>query len=170
MAAKTSDKPRKDLSSRQHAFLKAYARGKTLKQAAIEAGYSKKNADQSGYQALKAIKGRAAALMDEIGLTDRAFIENYLVPLLEAKETKFFKDGDKRISVAALGIRHAALDTAFKLRGSNSTRYSLFAFQTLSSAALMLSLSATVSPNLRRSLQRACPVRMSCASPLSRAL
>jgi hypothetical protein len=122
MATEKSDKPRKDLSSRQHALLKAYAKGKTLKQAAIEAGYSKKNADQSGYQALKAIKGRAADLMDEIGLTDRALIENYLVPLLEAKETKFFKDGDKRISVAALGIRHAALDTAFKLRGSYAPR------------------------------------------------
>ena len=61
-------------------------------------------------------------ILDEIGLTDRALIENYLVPLLEAKETKFFKDGDKRISVAALGIRHAALDTAFKLRGSYASR------------------------------------------------
>ena len=60
--------------------------------------------------------------MDEIGPTDRALIENYLVPLLEAKETKFFKDGDKRINVAALGIRHAALDTAFKLRGSYAPR------------------------------------------------
>jgi hypothetical protein len=56
--------------------------------------------------------------MDEIGLTDRALIENYLVPLLNAKETKFFKDGEKRINVPALGIRHTALDTAFKLRGS----------------------------------------------------
>ena len=50
---------------------------------------------------------------------------------------------------------------------ASSTRYSLFAFQTLSSAALMPSLSATVSPNLRRSRQRACPTRISCASPLS---
>ena len=122
MAVEKSGKPKKDLSSRQHAFLKAYAKGKTLKQAAIEAGYSKTNADQSGYQALKAIKGRAADLMDEIGLTDRVLIENYLVPLLEAKETKFFKDGDKPISVAALAIRHAALDTAFKLRGSYAPR------------------------------------------------
>jgi hypothetical protein len=30
------------------------------KKSAIEAGYSKKNADPSGYQALKTIKGRAA--------------------------------------------------------------------------------------------------------------
>ena len=122
MAAKTLDKPKKDLSSRQHAFLKAYAKGKTLKQAAIEAGYSKKNADQSGYQALKAIKGRAADLMDEMGFTDRALIENYLVPLLDAEETKFFNEGKKRINVAALGIRNAALDTAFKLRGSYAPR------------------------------------------------
>ena len=57
MAAEKSEKPRKDLSSRQHAFLKAYVKGKALKQSAIEARYSKKNADQSGYQALKAIKG-----------------------------------------------------------------------------------------------------------------
>jgi terminase small subunit-like protein len=122
MATKKSDKPPKNLSSRQHAFLKAYAKGKTLKQAAIEAGYSKKNADQSGYQALKAIKGRAADLMDEIGLTDQFLIENYLVPLLEAKETKFFNEGKRRINAAALGIRHTALDTAFKLRGSYAPR------------------------------------------------
>jgi hypothetical protein len=122
MATTKSNRPKKDLSSRQHAFLKAYAKGKTLKQAAIEAGYSKKNADQSGYQALKAIKVRAADLMDEMGLTDQVLIENYLVPLLDAKETKFFNEGKQRINVAALGIRHAALDTAFKLRGSYAPR------------------------------------------------
>ena len=122
MATNKLDKPTKDLSSRQHSFLKAYAKGKTLKQAAIEAGYSKKNADQSGYQALKAIKVRAADLMDEMGLTDRVLIEKYLVPLLDAEETKFFNEGKKRINVAALGIRHTALDTAFKLRGSYAPR------------------------------------------------
>ena len=41
-----------------------------------------------------------------------------LVPLLNAKETKFFKDGDKRVDVAALAIRVTALENAFKLRGS----------------------------------------------------
>ena len=124
MATKKSGKPKKDLSSRQHAFLKAYAKGKTLKQAAIEAGYSKKNADQSGHQALKAIKVRAADLMDEMGLTDRALIENYLVPLLSAEETKFFVIKNKIVTrdVKALGLRHTALDTAFKLRGSYAPR------------------------------------------------
>ncbi len=53
---------------------------------------------------------------------------------------------------------------------ASSARYSLFAFQSLSSAALMPSLSDAVSPKFRRSRQRACPTRMSCASPLSRSL
>jgi hypothetical protein len=35
MAAKESSKTKKNLSSRQHAFLKAYAKSQTLKQAAI---------------------------------------------------------------------------------------------------------------------------------------
>jgi hypothetical protein len=60
--------------------------------------------------------------MDQMGLTDNVLIEKYLVPLLEAEETKFFKEGSKRINVAALGIRHTALDTAFKLRGSYAPR------------------------------------------------
>jgi hypothetical protein len=50
---------------------------------------------------------RAADLMDEIGLTDRALIENYLVPLLDAKETKFFVIKNKLVTrnVEALGLR-----------------------------------------------------------------
>ena len=53
-----------------------------------------------------------------MGLMDHFLIEKYLVPLLDAEETKFLNKGKKRINVAALGIRHTALDTAFKLRGS----------------------------------------------------
>jgi tetratricopeptide (TPR) repeat protein len=40
---------------------------------AIETGYSKKNADQSGYQALKAIKGRAADLIQHCALWIQAY-------------------------------------------------------------------------------------------------
>jgi len=52
-------------------------------------------------------------------------IENYLKPLLEAEETVFFqKDGKvgQRVNVAALGIRHSALRTAFELHGSYAPR------------------------------------------------
>jgi hypothetical protein len=60
--------------------------------------------------------------MNELGLTDRMLIQKYLVPLLEAKETKFFKEGKRRINVPSLGVRHTALDRAFKLRGSYAPR------------------------------------------------
>ena len=49
-------------------------------------------------------------------------IEKYLKPLLEAEETKFFKDGKVRINVEALAIRHASLRTAFELHGSYAPR------------------------------------------------
>ena len=52
-------------------------------------------------------------------------IEKYLKPLLEAEETIFFqKDGKVRqqVNVAALGIRHSALRTAFELHGSYAPR------------------------------------------------
>jgi hypothetical protein len=49
-------------------------------------------------------------------------IDKYLRPLLDAEETKFFNDGKKRVNVEALGIRHAALRTAFELHGSYAPR------------------------------------------------
>jgi hypothetical protein len=127
MAAKKSksgEPQKKRINSRQRAFLKAYAKGKTLKEAALQAGYSPKNAAQSGFQALKGVQSRIPELMDEVGLSDRVLIEKYLKPLLEAEETKFFAIRNRLVSrnVIAHGIRHTALDTAFKLRGSYAPR------------------------------------------------
>ena len=90
------------------------------KQAAIEAGYSPKNASQSAYQALSRIQGSVAEIMDECGLTDRALIENYLLPLLQADRTRYFhhkgRVKDKRTE-AALEIRRDALDIALRIKG-----------------------------------------------------
>ena len=63
-----------------------------------------------------------ADLMDEIGLMRSLRI--IFSSLLEAKETKFVPDRGrlKEKTVQALGIRHTALDTAFKLRGSWAPR------------------------------------------------
>jgi hypothetical protein len=120
MATKKSGE--KKLTPRQHAFVKNLARGASQKDAFIAAGYKAKHPDQGAHQALKQIQGKVPQIMDQMGLTDHFLIEKYLVPLLEAEETKFFKEGSKRINVAALGIRHNALDTAFKLRGSYAPR------------------------------------------------
>ncbi len=81
-----------------------------------------KRPDQSGYQALAQLRGRVPELLERHGVGEEVLIEKYLVPLLEAHETKFFKDGSKRINVEALGIRHAALRTAFELHGSYAPR------------------------------------------------
>jgi hypothetical protein len=113
---------RKKLTPRQHAFVKNLAKGASQKDAFIAAGYKAKHPDQGAHQALKQIQVKVPQIMDEMGLTDHLLIEKYLVPLLDAEETKFFNEGKKRINVPALGIRHTALDTAFKLRGSYPQR------------------------------------------------
>jgi hypothetical protein len=95
--------------------VKAYAKGQTLGDAAIEAGYSAKNPHQSGYQALKQIKGRVPELMDELGLTDRALIRKYLVPLLKAKETKFLQPCYGFASITSKKEQYLALATNFKI-------------------------------------------------------
>jgi hypothetical protein len=77
-----------------------------------------------GCQALKQIKGRIPEVMNELGLTDRMLIQKYLVPLLEAKETKFFKEGKRRINVPALGFV-----TLRSTRHSNSAAATLHAIQ-----------------------------------------
>jgi hypothetical protein len=120
MAAEKSSK--KKLTPRQYAFVKNLARGASQKDAFIAAGYKAKHPDQGAHQALKQIQGKVPQIMDQMGLTDHLLIEKYLVPLLDAEETKFFNEGKRRINVAALGIRHTALDTAFKLRGSYAPR------------------------------------------------
>jgi hypothetical protein len=100
-------------NSRQQKFVRELASGKTLTQAAKNAGYSDKNPAQSGYQALAQLRGRVPELLERHDLGEEVLIQKNLLALLEAEETKFFKDGAKRINVEALTIRHAALRTAF---------------------------------------------------------
>jgi hypothetical protein len=120
MAGEKSGK--KKLTPWQHAFVKNLAKRASQKDAFITAGYKAKRPDQGAHQTLKQIQGKVPQIMGEMGPTDHVLIEKYLVPLLDAEEIKFFNEGKKRINLAALGIRHTALDTAFKLRGSYAPR------------------------------------------------
>jgi hypothetical protein len=118
---KSGGKHKKALTPRQQKLLKYLAQGKSRKEAATLSGYSPKNADQSAYQALRYASQSVPQLMDELGLTDRALIENHLKPLLSAKRKKYFAHHGKVKSVredAALDIRLDALDMTFKLKGS----------------------------------------------------
>jgi hypothetical protein len=130
MAPKKSVKKRNKATPRQMKLIEERAKGKSYSEAAIAAGYSEKNARQSGYQAMQQLPGRVPDLLDRHGLSEEVLIDKYLRPLLNANETKFFptgiKIGGKKISyyvnVEALGIRHAALRTAFELHGSYAPR------------------------------------------------
>ena len=113
-------KKRRELTPKERAMVKALPNAKSQAEAAIVAGYSPKNPDQSAHQALKSIRKKMPDLMDEVGLTDRALIQDYLVPALKANETKFFhKNGivmEER-EVVAWGPRIQALQLAGNWRG-----------------------------------------------------
>jgi phage terminase small subunit len=112
---------KKKLTGLERKFVKSLCSGMTLAEAAIEAGYSPKNAAQSGFQALKYIEAKMPELMDRQGLTASALINKYLLPALEAEETEFAKFEGKisdKCNVIAWGPRLTALDMALKLRGS----------------------------------------------------
>ena len=111
-------------TTRQTLLVKNLAKGKTHKQAAIAAGYSPNNPDQSAHQAILGLQKTAPALLAAHGLNDDALIEKYLAPLMTAQETKFFPyttaKGERKILtrvVEALGTRVQGLDMAFKIRG-----------------------------------------------------
>jgi len=106
-------------------FIQERAKGRNYAEAAVAAGYSEKNARQSGYQAMEQLRGRVPDLLDLHGLSEGTLIDKYLRPLLEAEDTIFFqKDGKvrQRVKVPALSIRHSALRTAFELHGSYAPR------------------------------------------------
>lgn len=123
-------------SARQKKLLKELATSKTITEAAVKAGYPKKNAGQSGSQALKAMRGRIPDLMDRIGLTEEFLIEKHLKPLLEANEVKFVREVTevkrgrrtvqlpvvKQYLVSDNATRLNALDKSFLLHGSYAPR------------------------------------------------
>lgn len=112
---------RPSLNSRQTTLVKELAKGKTLKDAGIAAGYSEKTARQGAHQALEGIRAKMPEVLDRHGLTDDALINKYLLPLLNAKTTKHFahqgKVKDTR-HYADNTTRRETLDMAFKLKGA----------------------------------------------------
>src|ERR1700687_365731 len=116
-----SGRRRNKLTPRRARFIKELVKGKSLTQAAVNAGYSEKNAGQSGHQTLTRIQQRMPEVLESHGLTDDILIEKYLKPLMNAKETVFAKfEGEitDRCDVIAWGPRRDGLDLAFKLKGS----------------------------------------------------
>lgn len=115
------------LTARQRQLLKELSKGKAQGDAAVAAGYSPTNPNQSGYQAMKQIARNAPELLAAHGLTDDSLIHDYLLPMMNADETKFFPHhvvkGKKQSfkidtrTVKAWNPRKEGLDMAFKIRG-----------------------------------------------------
>jgi hypothetical protein len=106
------------LPLRRRAQLKRVINGESAKEASLAVGYK---TARSGYNALADTRKRLVTVMDHYGLTEQALIRDYLMPLLNATQTKFFaKDGivmDERI-VEDNDTRESALHMTWKLRGA----------------------------------------------------
>ena len=77
------------VTPRQSKFVQAFVKTRSVKQAALIAGYSPKNPSESGQNVLAALREKAPEVMARLGLTMERVIGNHLVPLLHATETKF---------------------------------------------------------------------------------
>ena len=109
------------LTPKQGRFLREYPKAKTIGEAAINAGYSSKHPSSSGNQALKAIIRKGPEALESVGVYLPAVIKKHLMPLLNAKVTKFAqhegKFTDKR-EVTDNYIRLGAVDKVFRLFGA----------------------------------------------------
>jgi hypothetical protein len=73
---KADSRKNKPLNPRQQKFVKTLAKGASLTDAAIEAGYSSRNPGQSGFQALQQIRGRVPDLLEIHGLGEEILNRN----------------------------------------------------------------------------------------------
>jgi len=111
------------LTDKQLKFFHAFRQTHNATISAALAGYSMKDADSSGHQALQQIskKLRGTDIMDDCGLTLRALIEKNLAPLLVAQTAKFAIDGGKFKDFILLEdntTRLNALDMALRIHGA----------------------------------------------------
>ena len=99
--------------------------GKTQKQAAIDAGYSKKTAETQASQILKEpqVKSNLEKALDKAGLTDKRLADKH-IELLDAQKTVSAVSGKDAgagtvdfVDVPDYQTQARALDMAYKLKG-----------------------------------------------------
>ena len=113
--------PREDVTPKQRKFMEALVAGAPTKaDAALQAGYSPNNPDQSAYQAMRAIKKKTPEYLDEAGLTVPVLIQKHLVPLLHARRVEFIQHNGKLkiFQVKDNTTRRYGTRLAFELHGA----------------------------------------------------
>jgi hypothetical protein len=78
---------RQPISGQQRILLRGVALGKTITQAALDAGYSPRGAGQAGHRALQNLRRRAPDIVERLDYPLEKLIVDVLIPLLEAKKT-----------------------------------------------------------------------------------
>jgi len=126
---KTPPQPKRDrwksLTRKQSRFVQAFMETRNAATAAIIAGYSRKNPAQSGHQALLQIQKKVPDILDQLGLSVEALVQNSLIPLLNATTVKFAqKEGEftDYVEVEDNTTRLNALDIAFRLHGAYASK------------------------------------------------
>jgi hypothetical protein len=116
---------RQRVSPQQRKLIEGVARGKTITQAALDAGYSPRGAAQAGHRALQNLRKRSPQIVDRLEYPLEKLIVDVLVPLLEAKKTHFFSYKgivkDKR-EVPDHNIQLRAMVETLKLHGVYPTQ------------------------------------------------
>lgn len=113
----------KSLTIRQARLARILCSGsaKSYGEAAVAAGYSAKNARQSGYQALQQILAKAPEVMSKLGLTLESVIDKHLRPLLDASAVKIVQRKGRFTDWVELpdnATRLHAVQTVLKLHGA----------------------------------------------------
>jgi hypothetical protein len=76
-------------SPRLSRFAEALIKARTLREAALTAGYAPKYANQAGYRAMQELREKAPEVIARMGITLESVLYKKLLPLMEFQETKF---------------------------------------------------------------------------------
>jgi hypothetical protein len=108
-------------NARQQALMKNLALGMTQKDAAIKAGYTTKHPRKAAHQALQQIAKTWPDELESVVGTPRQVIDKYLLPLMNAEESKPFNHNGRVIyskPQVAWGPRYNGLDIYCRIAGA----------------------------------------------------
>jgi len=112
------DLKNKNLTVKQSKLLKELPKSGSVAEAGEKAGYADRTA---AHRALRNLAEKTPEILERLGLGIETTVHKYLLPLLDATETKFFANGGvvmEQRDVAALEIRLRAFEVWARLMGA----------------------------------------------------
>lgn len=112
-----AEQPLDRLGWRRREQLRRVIGGESVQNASLAVGYSNR---QSGYSALSDTRRRLQAALEQSGMTPLVFVRDYLLPKMNATETKLATFEGKftdSVEVEALGTQMDAIKLCAKVAG-----------------------------------------------------